>query len=185
MLGPEHSLSGERGAGRVLVTPQWELGPTLLDGWEMPEPVWHWQTSVPEKVHLPCAQGLSHPHGAASEPPQCQDPHRPPGCSGTARGDLLRCRFAIPFLCLIIESGLEGRGEVRAWPTRTPRPQKARHDAQPAHPFSIKELPGPPPSQRQAHLTLPNIPLGSGPCGQLCSPPAPCTSCWGRCPGMA
>lgn len=54
---------------------------------------------------------------------------------------LLRCRFASPFLCLIAKSGLEESREVKALPSCTPRPQKARRDTRRAHRPSSDKLP--------------------------------------------
>lgn len=118
------------------VTPPRDLGPTLSDGWEMPELVQHWQTSVSGKPHPPRAQGLSHPCGTARGPPTPTPWHQKP-----PRVHLLRCRFASPFLCLIAKSGLEENREVKALPSCTPRPQKARRDAQRAHRPSGEKLP--------------------------------------------
>lgn len=130
------------------VNPQRELGAMLLDGWEMPEPVWQLANLCPaESPSSPClgivpspwcCQGS--PHGARTPPTL--------GCSGRAWGDLLRCRCASPFLCLIAESGLEGRREVRACPCCVPHQQNPRHCGQPAHCPSSEDLPGPPPQLR-------------------------------------
>lgn len=126
------------------------------------------------KPILPVPGDCPIPMVLPGEPPWCQNPPPTLGCSGRAWGDLLRCRCASPFLCLIAESGLEGRREVRACPCCVPHPQNPRHYGQPAHCPSGEDLPGPPsPAQNQAHLAVPNILLGSGPRGQLCpTPPA-------------
>lgn len=69
VLGGLSTLLWGAGGWQVPVTPPRDLGLTLLDGWEVPEPVQHWQTSVSEKPHPPRAQGLSHPCGTARGPP--------------------------------------------------------------------------------------------------------------------
>lgn len=70
------------------------------------------------------------------------DPPPPPhGSRSPPRVHLLRCRFASPFLCLIAKSGLEESREVKALPSCTPRPQKARRDTRRAHRPSSDKLP--------------------------------------------
>lgn len=97
----------KRGAGGVPPTPPWHLGAALLGGWETLEPAQHWQTPIPGR--------LPHPRDTSRDTLRLQSPP-PRDAAGRVKGDSLRCS---PFLCLIAKSGLEERGEVRAWTSCT------------------------------------------------------------------